>query len=377
MTQLAYGNSKWIGGHGRCRLHVEKNYGRTKTTNSVVQISIEMSGRSDNDVPEFQNSDNEDDLGEEEKGVDVVTGRGYEASFAANFHDLLPLLSEQETKVDEETLAMREFMSILSNRYVSTFRRSPQTNNLRPFAKRAQAQSICSECEGVGEIKCKYCDGDGFMQLEKDEFDPHFDGWILEPPVHVVGNYYHCPLCGGRCKTRCEGCAGSGLEGGMARILKGLPVDGVENLPKYAASDEAVRVATELFDMKKFLEQYKDRVEYAPDGLIIVRAKKRRQKRRKTKKKESTADQKTSASSNLVRKRGRPRKKDVQNEQQANIDKMVQDIEYGKKLRQNLSPGKEKYIQPKSRRSTDFLNTTDFKVGKRLTGDKLSQGNEN
>ncbi len=152
---------------------------------------------------------------------DVENGNGYEASFAANFHHLLPLLSgpplvPDDDAVDDDTRAMRNLVGTLSDRMVSTHRRIPQDGNLRPFSKRGAALRVCATCSGLGEVRCGYCEGVGFLDLGEngEKFVDTFDGWTLAPPERAVGNYFHCPLCGGRCKTRCEICFGAGTADG-------------------------------------------------------------------------------------------------------------------------------------------------------------------
>lgn len=367
------GNGSYFGRDRLSLFSIRNRDNQYGTINRATKFHSRMCTQNSNDDDEESGNETNNNR---KNPIDVVAGRGFQASFEENLEHLLPLLSQEETEVDEETQAMRDFVDLLSDQYLSDFRKSPQTKNLRPFAIRSNAQKICAECDGIGEITCKYCNGDGFIVMD-GEFNPHFDGWVLEPPKHVVANYYHCPLCGGRRTHRCEECAGCGLEGGMSRLMRGLPLDGVENLPEFAASDQATRTATEMFDEDKFLEQFKDRIEYAPNGIIIVRAKKKRSGRKPKKKEpQQQAEAKvTELTVNGKRKRGRPRKqvepklKPQQQKQHIEQKRAIVDLENGERFRENLLPGKARPTKRKSRRSTDFLNTTDFKVGKRLSDD--------
>lgn len=270
-------------------------------------------------------------------------GGGYEASFAENFHLLLPFLTENKEEVEsEETVALREFLDIIINRELSMYRRVAQDGNLRPFRARAAAAKDCTTCKGVGETKCRYCQGLGFLELDPNhQFNPEFEGWILEPPTHAVGDFYHCPLCGGRCVTRCEECAGTGLRDGLRLLLEGKsPVLGDEKIP-FAATSGATVPATEPFDMDAFIDEHRDRIEWTPEGILILRAQRRRTRRRQPAK-----DKSHLPDAAPVRKRGRPRR------------------------RPDTTPVTDTSASARrktSRRSTDFLNTTDFQVGRRLS----------
>lgn len=336
------------------------------STRATAESMFDMDDDSDG------NGDGDDD------GDDYVEGRGYEASFAANFHILLPYLTKQAEPEPPEQEEMRKFVRLLSERFQSTHRFAPQMNNLRPFALRNKAVKACKTCKGAGDIKCKYCKGIGFIQMDIEKFDPHYDGWELAPPKKAVGNYYHCPLCGGRCLHRCEDCGGSGIEGAMDRILAGERPDAIENVPKYAAK-ESFAPATEPFNMEEFLHENKSHIERTDDGLTIVRSQKRKRKPRSKKGKTNTdgsnleagceAESETDAEVQQApekskRKRGRPPKKTI-----AEATASAKPNENGNSLRRSLSPG-SRGVSPTSRRSTDFLNTTDFKVGKRLSIDE-------
>lgn len=310
---------------------------------------------------------------------------GYEKSFAENFHMLLPILAEEARQAEaaaketEEQQALREFIGTLIDRYLSTYRRTAQDENLRPFREREQAAQRCGTCGGEGEVKCEYCGGWGFLQFGGNsgrEFEAEFQGWTLEPPKHVVGNYYHCPLCGGRCKTRCEECAGTGSKDGLRLLLEGKSTEFVDGVaPRYAAKGGCAATATEAFDFDAFVEEHKENVEWTHDGLLILRAGKRRGGALGAKHStvggpqaqdvagpqpepppQSTAE-KAGVGYRTRRKRGRPRKEDAARPSLGSERRGTEGASSGDARRRARS----------NRRSTDFLNTTDFQMGQKLS----------
>lgn len=334
----------------RCRMQIVPNYG--SQMEDAQQGTFESNSAEQPGKGEFESE----------------SSRGYEESFAANFHILLPLLTklEEDDREESEEAELHNFVDMLSDRLLSTHRMSPQLHNLRPFAKRSDAERICDDCGGAGEKKCPYCDGDGFLELDLDNFEPNFEGWVLAPPKRAVGNYFHCPLCGGRCMVRCVECAGSGADGGMKRTLEGRPVSGIDDLPKYAAGDDAaVSPAMKPFIMEDFLEEHKDRIEHTEDGLIILRAPKKRRGRVAKKKVEATDG--SDAPQGRRRKRGRPRKHRVKESSEARPNE--------DKLKEASSSRGSKQMS-RSVRSTNFLNTTNFKVGQKLSIEDVTTKNE-
>lgn len=110
------------------------------------------------------------------------------------------------------------------------------------------------------------------------------------------------------------------------------------------------------FILEDFLEERKDRIERTENGLISLRAPKKR--RGRTKKKEETLKTKDSSDVTQGRKRrGRPRKRAVK--------ESLDDGEKGEKLKRSPGPGSKQVSRPLV--STDFLNTTNFKVGQELS----------
>lgn len=54
--------------------------------------------------------------------------------------------------------------------------------------------SECLNCEGKGEIICKYCGGTGFLMLGND----------------LIGTNNDCPVCNGTGMNECKKCMGAG-----------------------------------------------------------------------------------------------------------------------------------------------------------------------
>lgn len=85
--------------------------------------------------------------------------------------------------------------------------------NLRPYVAAAAAVRACTPCDGTGMAVCSYCKGAGFVRLGGRPgarvFSITHNQSMAVLPTHVMGDTFHCPLCGGLRRERCVRCAGS------------------------------------------------------------------------------------------------------------------------------------------------------------------------
>lgn len=286
--------------------------------------------------------------------------------------ELLPILAWEENERNrvpsKQEADMKEH---LRNRFMersSIHRENDRLNNLKPFKTRKESEITCDTCSGTGMVTCPYCKGEGFVDLgpNGEKFKPKFRNNTFTMPKHVMGNIYHCPLCGGLQRERCEYCLGSG---DLTKEDELLP--GSSSVPRGNA-------AYKPFDMDEFIAENAERIEIGLDGLVIMRAKKR------TRKKSST-----SSKSTTPKRRGRPPKVkpsddldgDVLGDSLSDDDVSPGGFPWGPEDQDKSyidRPGEEALITSKGipginrplSRTTDFVNTTDYQVGQKLRSQK-------
>lgn len=191
--------------------------------------------------------------------------------------ELLPILAKQEMEnnrtVSEKEKSVKELLESCANYVSSGHRTSDREDNLKPFKAREEGVEICDSCKGSGMVVCDHCNGEGFVDLGKngEKFNPVIGDCEVAMPKHVMGNIYHCPLCGGLQRERCVSCLGTGEK--MSQ-----PDNGTADSRPPSQSR-----AWEHFDSDRFLRENADRVEIGVDGTIIMRAKKRKKRSKKSK----------------------------------------------------------------------------------------------
>jgi len=200
---------------------------------------------------------------------------------------------------------------------------------LLPFAAKRKDQGLCAKCLGSGMSTCEYCKGKGFVQFGPGQnFNIRHKGTELTMPTHISGNQYYCPLCGGLRKERCLGCLGAGY----VLIKDNSPITGTS---KFKTVGESIAERTET----------SPNVETTPLGAVVIKRKMRRTK----KDKKATQEGRTEPPSNGKRRRGRPRK-----------------VEGAVDIEEELTEGLRRAMRLRNNTggTTDFLNTTAFKVAK-------------
>lgn len=260
------------------------------------------------------------------------------------------------------------------DRVSSNHRSSGRLDNLRPFSSRPEPMT-CDACDGLGMTSCDYCQGEGFVDFgeKAHRFYEEFKDEQMVLPKHVMGNTYHCPFCGGLQKERCVKCLGIGE----------LVDTEAERVPGAAASAFKDDMWRE-FDLDDMLKAEGDPdVQMGQDGLMIVRAKSKKGRPRKSQKQ---ANIKTSAApppddkpgkkagveeggrtegkvkAVVKRRRGRPRKKKV-SDALGDADAPSQDDDASQQVKgKNVRIATKRVVGP----STDFLNITDYQVGRKL-----------
>lgn len=284
--------------------------------------------------------------------------------------DLLTLLAkeeqEQRREQPEDETDVRVRIDACWNQFASLHRSTTRLKNLRPFRLRDEAENKCAECKGTGMTKCEYCKGEGFVDLgEKAErFQSEFGDNILSMPKRVTGNIYHCPLCGGLQEERCVKCFGSGVSPKREERQEG------------EAGEVIGDRAWQTFDVDELLREEADRIEIGLDGTIILRAHKPKRTgrggRKAVESKVRAAEEKQVTENTepaVKRKRGRPRKIP-----KVDVDNIVQDADIAETAIQKVATPK-RMVVPTGRsvpRSTDFVNTTDYKVGRKLRKQRTS-----
>ena len=275
--------------------------------------------------------------------------------------ELLPLLARMELeakrKPSEREKEIREQLQIEFDENTSMHRQSNRLENLKPFKKRKESQILCEQCNGEGSLTCRYCKGEGFLDLgpEGRDFQRNYMGKVFsELPKHVMGTYYYCPVCDGTLKEKCDKCDGKG----------DITTD--DDLKPGASRTPRKNKATKVFDMEEFIAENADRIDIGLDGLVFLRAKPR--------------EGRTPSPSRVgKRKRGRPRKQsptDLDDDEDAvtfnvrSVDRSTAEAqeEFMRSAGgETLSPSKgSPGITRPSSRTTDFVNTTDYQVGRKL-----------
>lgn len=286
--------------------------------------------------------------------------------------ELLPLLAKDEQEErrnrNEKEEDVRNRVNACCDQLSSMHRSTARLDNLRPFRLREEARDECDACSGTGMTACEYCNGEGFVDLGEnaEKFDGNFKGNELSMPKHVTGNIYHCPLCGGLQEERCVKCFGLGVDPQRNQRQEG------------EAEEDMNERAWQEFDFEELLKQEGDRIEVGLDGTIILRAKKPKRTGRKPRKgvasNEKTAvakldeeGSKLKKQASAKRKRGRPPKSPKRN---VNLD---YNPETGDEESSAETPPSSqtqpRLLVPRGRtvgKSTDFVNTTDYKVGRQL-----------
>lgn len=285
--------------------------------------------------------------------------------------ELLPLLAKAEREEEEKRTRsgkekeMYDKICTAVDLFASMHRSSDKLRNLRPFKLREEKEEVCESCGGKGMTTCPYCKGEGFVDLGEngEKFQPEFENNILTMPRKVMGSIYHCPLCGGLREERCVTCFGSG----KVRT-------GGEEVEKYEAERSLEDVEIEAFDFDSLLEKAKDRIEVGADGVIVMRAKKVKRTGRRGKKDKSTGE-----ADSKKRRKGRPSKTTAEGKleeegivgNEADLSKLAAEVKNATSTRKRRPLRK---VEKMVGKSTDFVNTTDYKVGRRLT--RGSRANE-
>lgn len=281
-------------------------------------------------------------------------------------NELLPLLAEDERRAAErenlqgEEKQLFEDLSLASELFASMHRSSGRLNNLRPYTKQREREVECVTCKGTGMVRCAYCKGEGFVDLGEngEKFDPVFENNYLTLPKKVMGSTYHCPLCGGLTEERCEQCFGTGKKSVGERAM-------------FEARDLHGGSMSAEFDLDEFFEAEKDRIEIGLDGTVVLRARKVKKTGRKPKKsKADVEDKKDEKQTNVKKKRGRPRKaKSPKGEVQPRPEVDLTKAPPLPNVDRNMSDKSKRVLIPtnnRTKRSTDFVNTTNYKVGRTL-----------
>lgn len=285
--------------------------------------------------------------------------------------ELLPLLAEDERRaaarrdLQGEEKQFYEEVTLACDLFASMHRSSDKLDNLRPFALREKREVDCATCGGKGMVRCAYCKGDGFVDLGEngEKFEAVFENNVLTMPKKVMGSTYHCPLCGGLTEERCEQCFGTGKESDGDRV-------------SFEAKKAHSGVATEEFDLDAFLKAEEGRVEVGLDGLIIVRAKRAGRSGRKPKKSKVEAKQKEEeqGGERVKKRRGRPPKtKSTKVEMQPRKKLDLTRAAPSPKVAEGSGSTGRRFVIPTDgrwRESTDFVNTTSYKVGRTLRSEE-------
>lgn len=371
-----------------------------------LKYDFQIDGVNTVEVDEVDDDEMEDfpfDMGDfDARDVDMRAPNGLPGNGEPD--DFLPELvsvfakmeAEKKRKKSPREKHVRALLRVCSEQFSSTHRASGRLENLKPYTQRKLDEHICEKCEGKGMTKCDYCKGMGFVDLGEGGKDFEYKFKNVEffvMPTHVMGNIYHCPLCGGLQKERCDACEGTGeITNPSGKRSAG------------ASRKRNVERAWETFDVDEFVEEEKERVEVGVNGTIILRAKKRGPRKKKAGGTKAEAKARAVALADaqaaadaarqtgpVKRKRGRPRKTVVES-----ADTSSEAVDYAKNVRYapDLSKlgGRRKddgvmgkgrangrangrALVPRQRidrrtgqRSTDFVNTTDYQVGRGLRG---------
>ena len=302
--------------------------------------------------------------------------------------ELLPIIAKQENEetrvVTDEEDRIKRLVSTCYTQFNSIHRFSDRLNNLKPYTLQKESEQECEACDGTGMTECEYCKGEGYVDLGEngEKFNPEYGNNVFTMPKHVTGNIYHCPLCGGLQQERCVSCFGTGAVRDGKEVAKG----GSKRMKEERA--------WKVFDMNELIEREKDRIEIGLDGTIIMRAK----RRGKNKKSKMNADKPVPR-----KRRGRPPKSTGKSDARAGTaDKdgaevakvankgtdVTSDLQRSTAdtpgsaaidIDESVIPSAPAVVVPPGRSvglTTDFVNTTDYQVGRRLSRQSAMLGND-
>lgn len=305
--------------------------------------------------------------------VEVTAPNGLAETDTPDFmQELLPLLARQETIAHQnsspQSEQVRAMLGSCRAQMESMHRSSGRYANLRPFRMREENEGICLTCEGTGFTVCDYCKGQGFVDLGEngEKFKVNFGVNELVLPKKVMGSIYHCPLCGGLREERCIACLGFPMKQKSG------------SAPVGAAGTANKERAWKSLDMDAVIAENADRIEIGVDGVIILRAKARKQRAKKVSAGKDTIKEKDvifgkapNVEPPAKRGRGRPRKGRSPDE----LYPIQRPISTGAEEYRTVGTDPVPHVSPsvrgksKARRgggSTDFVNTTDYQVGRQL-----------
>lgn len=320
----------------------------------------------------YDDEDSFDDDDDDDSEFTLRAPNGLPSGPPDLLQELLPIMAQQEiSQLQDDNKDEKAMRELLSEAMTGIFKRSsesPRLDNLRPYKLR-QKPIVCDACDGSGMVTCSYCKGEGMVDFGVDahKFYKEFGASDMTLPKRVMGNTYLCPFCGCLTEERCEKCLGSGE----------LEVDGQERQPYAAREDYRNHVWSEI-NMEQVLAEQEGEIEYGYDGLIVVRAKTRKGKGGRKPKKKPEEEKVESGVKGAVlettdplqkKKRGRPPKKT----KEAATSQPVGDSPLISDTRSLVTSKDAKVREVKQHAhgpSTDFVNTTDYRVGRRLRGRK-------
>lgn len=308
---------------------------------------------------------------------------GLPGSGPADFlQELVPILAAQEMNKyktpDPDEEAVRDLIRETMTHISSNHRTSARLENLRPYSSRPDPIQ-CDACKGEGMTVCSFCAGEGFCDFGEGAhlFHERFDKDEMILPKHVMGNMYHCPYCGGLQQERCVKCLGVG-------VLQDENAERLAGAARKPIKDDMWRA----LDMDEILDEDPDRIEVGLDGLVIMRAKTRKRSGKKAsvlKDSRSGAAAKDGMTADAVGdseadqpvvekpKRGRPRKKRaIPNLELINTDGEVGDDGVEATIKRGKVRATSKRVNGPS---TDFLNITDYQLGRKLQKQKIIPAN--
>lgn len=299
------------------------------------------------------------------KKVTLRAPNGLQDDTVTDFmQELLPVMSKQEReaerKIPEEEQHMRRLLKICISRVESSHRASKRLDNLKPYKLRRKEENVCETCSGRGMTICDYCKGEGFVDLGEngEKFESIIGDNEVLMPKHVMGSIYHCPICGGLQEERCVVCFGTGED---PTVDKG-------NQPRGASASERTGQAWKLFDMSLLSQDEQDRIEVGSDGIIILRARKR--KKRAPNRTKVTGKNAKVDSANTPEDRSKEEEKLSDIISEVPHITSVDDLDDVAMRTANVQSASARRLASKTSRyvgrSTDFVNTTDYQVGKRL-----------
>lgn len=131
--------------------------------------------------------------------------------------------------------------------------------------------------------------------------------------------------------------------------------------------EQGSAVRWELFDEDAFIEKNKEQIEESEDGTLIVR-KKKRSRAQKAKPKQHDVEKAVEKAVSLPpgkRKRGRPRRGESLDDTEP-----LGDPDYSKRPTMPPIGPYRRVTKPKVGQTTDFINTTNYRISRKLKGSK-------